>query len=88
MSPLLITLNIINDICDDSFSSAWLAKRYGLSDRTFKRHIDEARHLGAVLKPYNTGGAWYWECENADQLRESGRLARWIALEKERDLVG
>lgn len=85
-SPLLTTLNIISLLCDHSYSSAELQRRNDdMSIATLKRHIVEARSLGAKIESLKSGSVWCYHLKNKDAV--SVRLARWIELEKTRDLV-
>ena len=87
-NPLLLTLKITQMIVNSGECSAeFLATHLGISDRTLKRHIAAARHLGADIKPFRAGRHWIYECTNRDDLLRSGKLQRWIDLEESRSLI-
>lgn len=87
-NPLLLTLKITQMIVNSGECSAEFLSTYlDISDRTLKRHIAAARHLGADIKPFRAGRHWIYECVNAAELKKSGKLARWIELEETRSLV-
>jgi len=87
MNPLLLTLNLIRDIAlYTTETTEALCDEYGISDRTFKRHIEEARHLGADLQAVKTGKHWVWVCNNWSDIEQ--RVNTWHELETQRDLTG
>lgn len=85
-SPLLTTLNIISLLCDHSYSSAELQRRNeNMSIATLKRHIAEARSLGAKIESIKSGSTWCYHLKNKDAVLT--RLNRWIELENSKDLT-
>lgn len=85
-SPLHTTLNILALLCDHSYSAAELQRRNGdMSIATLKRHIAEARSLGAKIESLKSGSVWCYHLKNKEQI--STRLFRWLELEQSRDLV-
>ncbi len=68
-------------------TSEELCAHFRISDRTLKRHIAEARQLGADIKACRVDGRWIWECQNSDELKKGGKLDRWIELEESRSLL-
>lgn len=87
-NPLLLTLQITQMMVNSGQCSAEFLSTYlGISDRTLKRHIASARHLGADIRPFRAGRHWIYECVNRDDIKKLGRLQRWIELEESRTLV-
>lgn len=87
-NPLLTTLYVIRSAGEIRPTAEWLCNYYGLSDRTLKRYIDDARQLGADLRPVKLNdGRYHWTCANWESLEATGRLARWIDLEQSRNLL-
>jgi hypothetical protein len=87
-NPHLTTLYVTRSIGEEQPTSEWLCTYYGLSPRTLKRHIEEARHLGAKLKAVRMmDRRFHWTCENWPQIHARGLLAKWIELEEQRQIV-
>lgn len=84
-NPLLTTLEIIQAIGTESASAAELQTRFGISIATLKRHIGEARLLGADIESARTGNRWMYQLKNNDSVR--ARVKQWIDLERNRDLT-
>jgi hypothetical protein len=85
-SPLLTTLEIAFTLTIQSASAAELQAKFGgLSIATLKRHIAEARLLGADIESIKFGKSWCYVLKNKDAVR--GRLHTWIELERTRDLT-
>lgn len=65
----------------------------GVSERTLKRRIAEARHLGVELSARRMeinengrlSGPYYWEVVNAPAIEQ--QLTRWLSLERTRTLT-
>lgn len=53
------------------------------SDRTTKRYIAEARHLGADVVAVRSGRGWIYVCRNDEQVRST--VAAWLERERLRD---
>lgn len=53
------------------------------SDRTMKRYIAEARHLGADVQAVRAGRTWAYVCLNADKVRPV--VLAWLERERQRD---
>lgn len=82
---LKITLQIVEFLNDGPQSSAVLEERFGISVATLKRHISEARHLGADIVSARHGAAWKFELRNGPAVM---RLCRkWLELENNRSLL-
>lgn len=85
-SPLLTTLEIVSSLCVHSATAAELQSKFGsIGIATLKRHIAEARLLGANIESIKFGKSWCYHLKNKDEIRV--RLFRWIELEKSRDLT-
>ena len=87
-NPHLTQLYVVRSIGENQPTAEWLCRYYGISDRTLKRYIEEARHLGAKLAPLKMmDGRYHWTCENYAQIQQRGLLARWIQIEEERETI-
>jgi len=85
-NPLLTTLEIVASLADHPASAADLQARFGgISLATLKRHLSEARTLGAQVSSFKSGKAWSYRLDNYEDIR--ARLHRWIDLEQTRNLV-
>ena len=85
-NPLLTTLEIIAALGDRPSTAAELQAQFGaISIATLKRHINEARQLGADIQSVKSGKFWCYQLNNEKDVRV--RLARWLELEKSRDLT-
>lgn len=84
-NPLLTTLEIIEAIGTESASTSDLQARFEISVATLKRHLAEARLLGADIQSIRTGTSWMYHLKNNDAVRV--RVAQWIELERTRDLT-
>lgn len=85
-NPLLTTLYILRTIGEHQPTAEWLSNYYGISDRTLKRYLVDAKALGAELAPVKMmDGRYHWTCENWPTIHQRGLLSRWIALEEERE---
>lgn len=85
-NPLLTTLYVTRSIGENQPTAEWLCRYYEISDRTLKRYLDEARHLGAQLVPVKMmDGRYHWTCENWNEIQQRGLLGRWIQIEEERE---
>lgn len=83
---LLTTLEIIAALGDAPATVAELQAQFGdMSIATLKRHIAEARLLGADIASLKSGKSWNYQLNNKADIRV--RLARWIELERTRDLT-
>lgn len=85
MNSLLTTLEIISILSHRPSTAAELQSFYPISIATLKRHLAEARHLGADIESVKSGKTSTYHLRNADQV--SKRLQRWIELERSRDLI-
>lgn len=85
MNSLLTTLEIISVLTRDTASASELQATFGISIATLKRHIAEARSLGADILSIKSGTTWTYVLQNSAQVRT--RLNRWIELERTRDLT-
>lgn len=84
-SPLLTTLEIISSLCVHSATATELQSRAGgISIATLKRHLAEARLLGANIESIKFGKSWCYHLKNKDAVRV--RVHQWIELETKRDL--
>lgn len=85
-NPLLTTLEIVAALCARPSSAAELQAAFGnIGIATLKRHIAEARLLGADIESVKNGKASLYQVNNPDAIQ--ARLQRWIELEKTRDLT-
>jgi hypothetical protein len=85
-NPLLTTLEITAALCVRPSTAAELQAAFGdIGIATLKRHIAEARQLGADIESVKSGKSWLYQVKNPDAIRL--RLKRWIELEKTRDLT-
>lgn len=82
--PFLLQLLITRDIAAAPVSTAELMDRYDVSERTVKRHIREARHMGAELVAERHADGYRWRCTNWPAIERN--TTRWIELEERRDL--
>lgn len=84
-SPLLTTLQIIASLGVHSATAAELQSRAGgIGIATLKRHIAEARLLGANIESIKFGKSWCYHLKNKDEVR--ARVHTWLELETARDL--
>lgn len=84
MNPLLTTLRIIETLGIQSASATELQNKFSVSVATLKRHLGEARLLGADIEAHKFGKSWCYLLKNKDEVR--GRVHTWIELETTRDL--
>lgn len=84
-NPLLDTLTLIETLRAGDATAADLAALLNVSSATFKRHLSEARHLGAVIESVRGAGGWRYVLRNADKLRH---LDAWLRLERARNTAG
>lgn len=85
MNSLLTTLEIISSLSRSPSTAAELQALFQISIATLKRHLAEARDLGADIESIKVGKASTYHLRNAAQV--SKRLDRWIELERARDLT-
>lgn len=83
-NPLLVTLKMIERLSHGQQSAAALGAEFGLSPVSVKRHIAEARVLGAAVRSVRAAGGWVYELQDAARVIE--RTRRWIELETVRDV--
>lgn len=87
-NPLLTTLEIISFIRSVSpmgASAAELQAQFGISIATLKRHLAEARELGADIQSEKVQAVSRYVLRNHHEI--SLRLNRWLELERSRDLT-
>lgn len=85
-NPLLTTLEIVAALGDSPMTAVELQAQFGdMSIATLKRHIAEARLLGADIESVKSGKSWNYHLNNKADVRV--RLARWLELERSRDLT-
>lgn len=84
-NPLLTTLEIIEALGIQSASAADLMTKFDLSVATLKRHVSEARLLGARIESVRFGKGWVYVLANKDDVKV--RVNQWIQLERKRDLT-
>lgn len=85
MNPFLTTLEIIEALSRADATAAQLQTQFDLSIATLKRHIAEARHLGAKIESVKLGKVSTYTLRNGQEV--TGRLDRWLELERSRDLT-
>lgn len=85
LGMLKTTLQIVEFLNDGPQSSAVLEARYGIGVATLKRHIAEARHLGADIVSRRDGKGWKFHLQNGPAVITLCR--RWLELEHARTLV-
>lgn len=83
-NPLLVTLRMIERLSHGPQSAAALGAEFGLSPIGVKRHVREARVLGAAVRSVRGPGGWNYELQDAARVIE--RTRRWIELESVRDV--
>lgn len=79
-SPLYDVLLTIVATSLSPASARDLASARGVSDRTLKSYIAQARNLGADIVSIKRNGQYYYELRNYDDIK--GRLIAWIDLEE------
>jgi len=84
-NPLLDTLTLVDTLRSGDATAADLAALLEVSPATFKRHLAEARHLGAVIESVRGVGGWRYVLRNASKLRH---LDAWLRLERARNTAG
>lgn len=84
MNSLLTTLEITSYLSRKSATAAHLQTEFGVSIATLKRHLAEARELGAEIDSVKIENVSTYELRNYPLI--SKRLNRWIELEKARNL--
>lgn len=85
MNPFLTTLEIIEALSSADATAAQLQTQFDLSIATLKRHIAEARHLGAKIESVKLGKVSTYTLRNGQEV--TARLDRWLELERSRDLT-
>lgn len=74
MSDLLVTLRIIESLAASDLSSKQLADQFALPLAEVRRHVSEARRLGAVINLRGKYSLTNWSAV-------SRLVLRWIELE-------
>jgi len=85
-NPLLTTLEIVQMLGVQSASASELMTKFSISVASLKRHLFEARLLGANIESIRFGKGWVYVLANKDAVRT--KVHQWIQLERERDLTG
>ena len=86
MNPLLETLMVLDTLRYYGACTASTLETMGkISSATLKRYIKDLRNMGADIVSVKRSGVPAYECRNMDDLKN--RLAMWIELEQERNLV-
>lgn len=75
---------MMRDLAHEPLSTADLMSRYDVTERTVKRMIAEARHLGADIGSERRGRRYVWRVRNWPAIERI--TTRWIELEERRDL--
>ena len=83
-NPLLITLEILVTLAKMPTSTSELMTKFGISQAGVKRHIAEARLIGADIVSVKSTGVSRYELRNWPAI--SRRTEMWAQLERERDL--
>jgi hypothetical protein len=83
-NPHLITLRIVSSLAGGDQAPAEIMEREGISSATLKRHIADARDLGAAIVSVKKASRFYYRLDNYDTIKR--RLNSWIELETTRDL--
>jgi hypothetical protein len=78
-STQLDILLTIRDIANGCMTTQRLAERRGVSERTIKNYIAQARHLGADIKSFRVDGVYYWNLPSYSDIEQ--RVEAWIDLE-------
>lgn len=94
MSNLGETLNLVEVLIQVPKTTPQLMARTGLSHRTIRRRMAEARQLGVELQARQMEtnehgrltGPYYWTVTNAQDIEP--QLSQWLALERARSLRG
>lgn len=93
MTELGQTLEMVQRLIHQPRTKERMMDAMGVSERTLKRRIAEARHLGVELTARQIEvnergkltGPYYWEVTNAPEIQ--AQLNRWLALERARTLT-
>jgi len=85
MNSLLTTLEIVAALARRPSTADELESFFSLSTATLKRHLAEARHLGADIQSVKLSKVSTYHLRNADQVAK--RLSTWIELERSRYLT-
>ena len=93
MSERVKVLNLIKAIAQQPRTTPALMALFGVSERTIKGRIAEARKLGAQLNARQLetndqgrlSGPYYWEVVNLDEIQP--RLGHWLRLEASGSLL-
>lgn len=93
MTELGQILEMVEGLIRQPRTKARMMEMMGVSERTLKRRIAEARHLGVGLSARRMevnedgrlSGPYYWEVTNSPDIEE--QLTRWLALERARTLT-
>lgn len=92
MTELGQILEMVEGLIRQPRTKERLMDTMGVSERTLKRRIAEARHLGVELSARRLetnengrlAGPYYWEVINAAAIEP--QLTRWLSLERARTL--
>jgi predicted DNA-binding transcriptional regulator YafY len=83
---MLKTLEIIDTLNQyGACSSSTLETMHSVSVATLKRHIQEARSLGADIASLRAGKGWAFELKNGPVVMPLCK--KWIELERNRSLI-
>jgi hypothetical protein len=83
---MLKTLEIIDTLnYYGACSSATLETMHSVSVATLKRHVAEARLLGADIASGRVGSVWMFELKNGSVVMPL--CTKWIDLERRRSLI-
>lgn len=85
-NPLLITLEIVDTLHRyGECSSITLETMHSVSPASLKRHLAEARLLGADIESLRAGKGWVYQLKNGSAVMPLCKI--WIDLERSRSLL-
>jgi DNA-binding transcriptional ArsR family regulator len=84
-NQLLEILEIADMLANKNASVTDIQAKFDLSLPTIRRHIAEARHLGADIESIRQGSGWVYTLKNGPQI--DVKLKRWLELERNRSLI-
>jgi|GEM_PF-6495125 len=88
MIKTLELLKFLVDQSDEGASVTELKDQFDCSDRLLRRHIIEARMLGAQLvQVTHVGQQNRWVCTNRQEILKGGILDKWLSVERGRTVV-
>jgi predicted DNA-binding transcriptional regulator YafY len=84
-NQFLVILEIVEMLGEKNTSVSEIQEKFDISFPTIRRHIAEARHLGADIESIRQGAGWVYKLKNWPACQKI--VTRWIELERNRSFL-